>query len=746
MFKRISTKLIILFLAVGIIPIVIVSLISIFITSDQLDKSAVNELEAVRNLKKNQITQYFESFKTEVEAVSQTNTNIEFNKNLRDYVYSIDIDDKDNYPSDTPEYQKLYDKYFDYYDKIVEKYGYYDVFIIGKNFGQIAFTWAREKDFGENLKYGKYSDTHIAEVWKKVIETDDTYFSDFQPYEPSDGEPAAFLGTPIKDLNGDTLSVFVAQVSIKEVNEVMQDRTGMGETGETYLVGSDYLMRSDSYLDPENHTVIASFNNPEKGDVRTVAVEEALDGDTNTEIITDYNGNPVYSAYSPLNIPSMGINWAILAEIDVSEINQPINMTIIIIIVSAIVIAVLILIISLLLSRSIANPLKKATSLVDDMSKGRLTDDKLRVKSKDEIGRLADALNMMFDFLIERNVLMDNIAKGDLTVDVRLASDDDEVGKSLSQMVNKLNNIIQQINVSVEQVNQGASQVSDSSQSLSSGSSEQASSLEEISASLNEISSQVQANTEGAIKVSELAKNAKLDSEQGNQQMKRLVKAMNEINNSANDINNIIKVIDEIAFQTNLLALNADIEAARVGKYGKGFAVVANSVRNLASKSQKSVKETTELVEKAIKNIEEGNTLVEETANKLDEITKGSEEVANISNEVSESSQEQTKGIEQITVGLSQVEEVVQSNSANAEENAAASEELSAQGNKLRDLVSYFKVDKKQVSSKVRKERMIESSSDGSKSSSPSNGSESSSPSDGKEKDKKEVTPYVDKS
>jgi methyl-accepting chemotaxis protein len=727
MFKRISTKLVILFLLVGIIPIIIVSLISIFITSQQLDVSARNKLEAVRNLKKNQITDYFEAFKTEVEALSQTVTNVEFNKSLRDYVYSIDIDEKDNYPVDTPEYERLYNKYYDYYDKIIEKYGYYDVFIIGKNFGQIAFTWAKESDFGENLKYGKLRNSHIAEVWAKVVETDDSYFADFQPYEPSNGQPAAFLGTPIRDINGDTLSVFVVQIPIKEVNQIMQDRTGMGETGETYLVGSDKLMRSDSYLDPENHTVIASFTNPEKGSVKTEAVSSALNGKTETDIIIDYNGNPVYSAYSPLNIPSLGIEWAILSEVDESEINEPINMTILIIAISAIVIAALILLISLLLSRSIANPLKRATYLVDDMSKGKLTDQKLRVKSRDEIGKLAEALNIMFDFLIERNILMDNIAKGDLSVEVRLASDDDEVGKSLTEMVKKLNDVIKQINISVEQVNQGAGQVSDSSQSLSQGSSEQASSLEEISASVNEISSQVQANTEGAMKVSQLAQEAKENAEEGNKQMKKLVKAMNEINNSANDINNIVKVIDEIAFQTNLLALNADIEAARVGKYGKGFAVVANSVRNLASKSQKSVKETTALVEKAIKNIQEGNKLVEETAGKLDDITNSSEEVATISNEVSESSQEQARGIEQISTGLSQVEEVVQSNSANAEENAAASEELSAQGNKLLDLVSYFVTNGKKISASKKDEKLL----------GPSNGKD-------KEQDKsnKQVVPY----
>jgi methyl-accepting chemotaxis protein len=299
----------------------------------------------------------------------------------------------------------------------------------------------------------------------------------------------------------------------------------------------------------------------------------------------------------------------------------------------------------------------------------------------------------MIDNLNKKGKLIDQISAGDLTVEVEKASKDDLVGNCLTRMLLKLNELIGQVNTSIEQVSEGANQISESSQVLSQGSSEQASTLEEISASVNQISSQIQTNTEGAIKANELAEKAKNNAERGSEQMKELVQAMSDIDKSANDIKNIVKVIDDIAFQTNLLALNADIEAARVGKYGKGFAVVANSVRNLAAKSQKSVKETTEMVELAIRNIQRGVELVQKTADQLEEITKGSVEVTNIAQEVSDSSQEQAKGIEQISVGLSQVEDVVQSNSANAEENAASSEELSAQGSKLRDLISYFKID-----------------------------------------------------
>ncbi len=376
----------------------------------------------------------------------------------------------------------------------------------------------------------------------------------------------------------------------------------------------------------------------------------------------------------------------------VLDFNQYIITAIIFIATISVLIAIVIIFIILRsVNKTLGEDPSYLASIANEISKGILTIDSLRNNDKKKIGLFKD-MAFMADTLEKKSRTIEKIANGDLSVDIDLASKDDEVGNSLIKMVDTLNEIIQQINLSVQQVNQGSIQVAEASQNLSQGSSEQAASLEEVTASLTEISSQIQENTEGAIKTHKLSLDTLDNANKGDTQMRELIKAMENINNSANEIKKIVKIIDDIASQTNLLALNADIEAARVGKYGRGFAVVANSVRNLASKSQKSVKETTEMVEQALKNIEKGTQLVELTSKQLEEIRKGANDVASISNSVSESSQEQTRGIEQISTALSQVEDVVQSNSANAEENAAASEELSAQAKRLRELISYFRV------------------------------------------------------
>jgi methyl-accepting chemotaxis protein len=317
---------------------------------------------------------------------------------------------------------------------------------------------------------------------------------------------------------------------------------------------------------------------------------------------------------------------------------------------------------------------------------------------KKETGIYAAFKKMIVAFKIKANVI-DFFSKGDLTGDISLSSDKDALGKSLITLSTSLNKVLGQVNESVDQVNIGADQVSQASQSLSQGATEQAASLEEISASITQINSQSRQNAENATEANGLAKQATEDAEKGNTEMGSLSVAMEKINESSDQIKKIVKVIDDIAFQTNLLALNANVEAARAGKYGKGFAVVADEVRNLAVRSAEAVKETTEMVDDSIKNIESGNKAVAATATQLESIMKGSSKVADFLEEIATASGEQAEAIDQITQGLEQVDQVTQSNTASAEESASASEELASQSVQLKSMVATFKLKNSQNNS-----------------------------------------------
>ena len=130
-----------------------------------------------------------------------------------------------------------------------------------------------------------------------------------------------------------------------------------------------------------------------------------------------------------------------------------------------------------------------------------------------------------------------------------------------------------------------------------------------MSASIAEIASQTASNAQNAEKANDLTVGTKEKAQLGNEEMQEMLSAMEEINASSANISKIIKVIDEIAFQTNILALNAAVEAARAGQHGKGFAVVAEEVRNLAARSAKAAKETTDMIEGSMAKVETGREL-----------------------------------------------------------------------------------------------------------------------------------------
>ncbi|MDD3174769.1 MAG: methyl-accepting chemotaxis protein, partial [Herbinix sp.] len=288
------------------------------------------------------------------------------------------------------------------------------------------------------------------------------------------------------------------------------------------------------------------------------------------------------------------------------------------------------------------------------------------------------------------------IADGDLNISLDINTQD-EVGSlamSFRKMADNLNEVMSNIGIAAEQVSSGSKQVSDSSMSLSQGATEQASSVEELSSSLEEISVQTKQNAENANRANELAEMAKVNADTGNSQMKDMLKAMDEINDSSSNISKIIKVIDDIAFQTNILALNAAVEAARAGQHGKGFAVVAEEVRNLAARSAKAAKETTNMIESSIKKVEGGTKIANQTADALIKIVDNITKVASLVGDIATASDEQAAGISQVNQGILQVSDVVQMNSSTSQESAAASEELSSQAELLRNQVVKFKIKK----------------------------------------------------
>ncbi|MAG92157.1 MAG: hypothetical protein CMJ48_00180 [Planctomycetaceae bacterium] len=224
---------------------------------------------------------------------------------------------------DPSKYSELHGKYHPVIRNYLEKFGYYDIFLVDLETGDIVYSVFKELDYSTSLLDGPYAKTNFGDAFRKAKaaeSADSIVLVDYEQYTPSYEAPASFIASPIYD-GDEKVGVAIFQMPLDRINSIMGERSGLGETGETYLVGPDDLMRSDSYLDPKNHSVQASFRRPETGAVHSDATVAALKGESGTKVIIDYNGNPVLSAYAPVHVGSL--TWAIASEIDVAEAFAP---------------------------------------------------------------------------------------------------------------------------------------------------------------------------------------------------------------------------------------------------------------------------------------------------------------------------------------------------------------------------------------------------------------------------------------
>ena len=292
-------------------------------TVGTLRKEAMDKLVALREMRKDQIENYFKNSFLQMSVFAESKDVGDLYQHLVKYHDDTKVTATGNYNVNSAEYKRIYDRFGVSLNKFQEKSGYYDLFLICAKHGHIMYSAAKESDLGENLKYGQYKDSGLAKLWAKIVKTGQLSVADIEPYAPSDGEPAMFTGYPLKDSQGNLIGVIAFQFPLDQINEIMGKRAGLGKTGETYLVGQDQLMRSDSFLDPKYHSVKTSFRNPSKGRVNTEASQKAVSGKTGADVIIDYNGNPVLSAYSPVKVGEL--TWGILAEIDVAEAFSPVD-------------------------------------------------------------------------------------------------------------------------------------------------------------------------------------------------------------------------------------------------------------------------------------------------------------------------------------------------------------------------------------------------------------------------------------
>lgn len=321
--------------------------------------------------------------------------------------------------SDKSSYSVAHERIHPMLRTYLETFGYYDIFIADINTGQIVYSVYKELDYATSLLTGPYKDTGIAEAFrqgKQLSAKGQSLLVDFKTYRPSYDAPASFIASPI--FEGDKkVGVLIFQMPLETINSIMGERAGMGETGESYLVGRDYLMRSDSYLDAKHHTVVQSFKHPETGSVDTEAVHAVFDGEKDTRIIIDYNGTPVVSSFDLLDIGEF--QWAILSEQDEAEAYLPAKALMKVSLFVALACTLAVIYIGIKISQLIANPINQISKTIQAANETGNFNVSAPADGKDEVASMAKAFNALIEALStsisDSNRSLQAVSKGDFT-------------------------------------------------------------------------------------------------------------------------------------------------------------------------------------------------------------------------------------------------------------------------------------------------------------------------------------------
>ncbi|MEO5379143.1 MAG: methyl-accepting chemotaxis protein [Magnetococcus sp. DMHC-6] len=711
---RLSTKLIGLFLIFGIVPFMTIGIYSYQISSAALEQKALDQLVQVREGKTIEIQRYFQTIVKQLQTYSENQTVISateefkqafdkveseaglaYDKDLKQaeerlravymvqksktvgasenaqalwwprekrarilqhtYIannpYPLDEKNKLLDPQDGTTYSSVHAKYHSYFNKRVQTFGFYDIFLVDAVTGTIFYTVNKEVDFATNLIDGPYRESNLAKAFlgarNLTDESRGVFFADFEPYAPSNNSSQAFFSTPIfKDSK--KIGILIFQMPIEQINEIMTfqgrwEKVGLGKTGEAFLVGPDYLLRSNSRFMIENPTSFLE-------DLKAVGVAEpvldrmkafgtaigilpyknsdvkdSLAGETSDQLggAKSYRGKEVLVAHGPIDLPG-GVRWALMVTLQTHEAFDSLESMRGAMWIMGSICLIAVVLVGWFFARSISRPLMEIIGVVSTSS-----------------AQIAATIN-----------------------------EQERVSSQQAAAVN-------QTNTTMEELGTSSRQSAEQAESAASGSKK---ALELVEHGMGRVEEMLSGMEITKTKVGAIAREILKLSEQTSQ------------------IREITATVSEFANETKMLAMNAAVEAVRAGEHGKGFSVLAVETRKLADESKRSagringlVGEIQKATNTTVMVTDEGAKTVESSALIARQTAETFRDVADAVNLSSDSAQQISMNVRQQSVAIKQVVEAIKAINAGARETSTGMAQLKEGGRTLNEAAQMLK-------------------------------------------------------
>jgi len=675
-----------------------------FQASEAQMKSEVEKLSAVAATKKQNLGEYLTSIEQDMRLVAGSPSTLEA---LEGFV------DAWQYVSDNPgaTLQKLYitdnpnptgekhllndsgtDSLYDlihvihhpWFRNLLEERGYYDIFLFDTD-GNLVYSVFKELDYATNMNTGKWKDSDLANAFRAGLkaEKNQLSFFDFKPYAPSHGAAASFISVPVFDANGNRAGVLAFQMPVDRLNGVMQASTGLGETGQAYIVGADRLMRTDSRFSETTDIL--------KTEVTAEIADAALSGETSHADITKANGEEFSTAYTSLDF--LGVRWGVVVEQSLAESQAPVVAIRNMMIVMAGGMLLLIGAAGYFMCRRIVVNLVNIRGAMSRLSKGDTDVEVWGTDRQDEIGSMNRAVEVFRANAIERLELeQQRIAEAELKqqraarIEDLISNFDDDVHKALEIVVNAA----EEMQASASSMEAIAKNTSGQSTAVAAASQQAATNVKSVADATTGLADSIR---EIAQRVNDSARVAATAVEE----TERAGSAVNDLRGASDRIGEIVGLITDIASQTNLLALNATIEAARAGDAGKGFAIVATEVKGLADQTTNAIDEISTQVasiQQATNSVVSVIDTISGTVGEISEISTAIsaavEEQGATTREISENVSEAARGTEDVDKNILSVSEGAAQTGEATGKVLVASQDLSRQSSDLGQRVKTF--------------------------------------------------------